>query len=636
MRLCGISAALQETRVLVSSSEMSARSSTTFTSIRTERLFAHIGSNTRLLTVSQASEAIETQRTMPDSLGSSSNHWTAGGSETSQKTSDFTALPAMHDMHDMQDVSFTDKIDKAESIRFTSRFKTSTTAGFQPTELCTTEYITNRMKLIDESPGVLSNQALNGIRATEEVQSEIIDANLSERLEPAEKIAKICDVNEWLAAKVKDLEATEPVQDGPSRDLVAAQREIEELDGELQIEKRRSAKLERQLDKCYLEPETTEQTDIAQLRLGKDILLQQVKNLSSETSSLESELRAFERVIQQLTTNQVHATLAPNTSQPPPGLFGIRGFSEPTSGQFGIRGSAEPTPGLSGSRGFSVKSSNLPTYEGKWTLDDVTAFLFALEWHFKNAAQAIGWVGTTCWGEQAVLHLKGDAAVWAMHRFPMSAPIEWSTFCTELNAKFIPSNALDLVKREWEDLSQKNAEHSTEFNERFRRLLSMLDPHQPMPAEMLADAYGYMVKNGTQGVYKDLVRYIGMRDRTPTLEQYMEHLATLDTSLNKSQSGCGPNTPTTMKASARKMDSKRGGTTGTVGPAKDDGLTRYNCHQVGHISCNCPNRDLMKKLLEQALVGKDAQKANSWHPRKDKQRGGALAGRKQSGRLGEE
>jgi len=91
------------------------------------------------------------------------------------------------------------------------------------------------------------------------------------------------------------------------------------------------------------------------------MLLHQVKNLSSEWSSLESELRAFERVIQQLTTNQVHATPAPNTSQPPPGLFEIRGSSEQTSGLFEIRGSTEPTPGPSGNRGCSVKSSNLPT-----------------------------------------------------------------------------------------------------------------------------------------------------------------------------------------------------------------------------------------------------------------------------------
>jgi len=235
-----------------------------------------------------------------------------------------------------------------------------------------------------------------------------------------------------------------------------------------------------------------------------------------------------------------------------------------------------------------------------------------------------------------VLQLKGDAAVWAMHRFPMSAPIEWSTFCTQLKAKFIPSNALDLVKREWEELSLKKGERVTEFNKCFRCLRSKLDPHQPMPAEMFAEAYGYMIEKRNQGVYQDLVCYIGMRDRTPTREQRMEHLAALDMSLNKSQSGSGPNTTTTTKASARKMDSTKGGITGTVGPAKDDGLTCYNCGQVGYISRNCPNRDLMKKLLEQALVGKDAPKAKSGRPRKDKKRGGALTGRKESGWLAEE
>jgi len=343
-----------------------------------------------------------------------------------------------------------------------------------------------------------------------------------------------------------------------------------------------------------------------------------------------------ERVIQRLMTDQVHATLAPDTSQPPPGSIGIRGSLNPTSGLFGICGSTEPTPGSSDSCGFSAKSFDLPMYEGKWTLDDVIAFLFALERHFQNAARAIGWVGTTGCGEQAVLQLEGDAAVWAIHRFPMSAPIEWSNFCTELKAKFIPSNASDLVKRKWEELSLSKAERVTECNEHFRRLSLKLDPHQPMPAEMVAKAYGYKIEMRNQGVYKDLFRYIGMRDRTPTLEQHKEHLTALDTSLNTSQSGSGPNTMTTTKALAWKMYFKQGGTTGKVGPAKDDGLTCYNCGQVGHISRNSPNRDLMQKLLEQALICKDARKAKTGRPCNDKKRGGAPTGSKESGQLAEE
>jgi len=426
---------------------MSAQSSTTFTSIGTERLFAHIGINTRLLTASQESEAIKPQRTLADLLGLSSNQWTASRSETLHESCNFTALSATHnthnthnmhnthnthDPHNAQDVSFTDNIDKEDSIRFSSRFKTLVTAGFQPTEHRTTEYVTNRMKAIEDGPGLLSDQAINWIRATEDVQQQIIDSNLSESLEQAEKFAKICDLNESLAANVNDLEATEHVQDGLSRELVAPQQEIEVLEEDVPIEKCWCGKVERRLDKCRSEPETTVRTDIAHLQLEKDMLLHQVKNLWSQKSGLESELRVFEHVIQWLTTNQVQVTPVRNTSQLPPGPLGICGSSGLTSGLFGIRASTEPTPGPSGSGGFSVKSSNLPTYEGKWTLDDVTDFLFTFEWHCKNEAQAIEWVGTTGWGEQAVPQQKGDAAVWATHRFPKSTPIEWSTFCTEL------------------------------------------------------------------------------------------------------------------------------------------------------------------------------------------------------------
>ena len=65
-----------------------------------------------------------------------------------------------------------------------------------------------------------------------------------------------------------------------------------------------------------------------------------------------------------------------------------------------------------------------------------------------------------------------------------------------------------------------------------------------------------------------------MYDRTPTLQQQMEHLGTFATSLNQCRLGSGSSekTRTTTKASARKMDSKEGGAIGTAGMTKDDSL----------------------------------------------------------------
>jgi len=114
------------------------------------------------------------------------------------------------------------------------------------------------MKDIDDCPAVLSDIAMNWIRALEEVQMEIIDADVSEILEEAEEYAMICDLNVSLATKVENLEDTEPVQDGPSREWAAAQQEIEELEEQLQIGKHWSAKFERWLDMFKSELETME------------------------------------------------------------------------------------------------------------------------------------------------------------------------------------------------------------------------------------------------------------------------------------------------------------------------------------------------------------------------------------------
>ena len=101
-----------------------------------------------------------------------------------------------------------------------------------------------------------------------------------------------------------------------------------------------------------------------------DILCQRVQGSvravwNTRVFLMDTRVVTDERVIQRLMTDQVHATLAPDTSQPPPGSIGIRGSLNPTSGLFGICGSTEPTPGSSDSCGFSAKSFDLPMYEGK-------------------------------------------------------------------------------------------------------------------------------------------------------------------------------------------------------------------------------------------------------------------------------
>jgi len=93
----------------------------------------------------------------------------------------------MLDAHHVHDFTWTDKIYKAELIRFSSWFKTSATAGFKPTELHTTEYIPKRNSILDDGSGLLSEEAINSIRAAEDVQLDIIDVNISQSFEQAEK-----------------------------------------------------------------------------------------------------------------------------------------------------------------------------------------------------------------------------------------------------------------------------------------------------------------------------------------------------------------------------------------------------------------------------------------------------------------
>jgi len=103
---------------------------------------------------SPVSEAVKSQRMMGDLLGLSLNQWTAGGSETLHESSDFEAYPATYDM---QDVSFANKLNKDESDTFSTRLKTSVTVDSQPTEVSTTEYITDRIHIINHGLVLVSD-----------------------------------------------------------------------------------------------------------------------------------------------------------------------------------------------------------------------------------------------------------------------------------------------------------------------------------------------------------------------------------------------------------------------------------------------------------------------------------------------
>ncbi|KAF8254197.1 hypothetical protein K440DRAFT_635702 [Wilcoxina mikolae CBS 423.85] len=146
-----------------------------------------------------------------------------------------------------------DPIDKTESIRLSSSLTTLAIADFKSAEHHTAEYVTKRKM----------------------------------SLEQAEECTKNCNVNERVVAKIKDLEAAKPVQ-GPNKQSVAAHQGIDELKEELQIERSHSSKLERWLEKCKFEPESTNLTDIAQLWLEKDTLLYQVKYLTLGKMKLKS------------------------------------------------------------------------------------------------------------------------------------------------------------------------------------------------------------------------------------------------------------------------------------------------------------------------------------------------------------
>ena len=105
-------------------------------------------------------------------------------------------------------------------------------------------------------------------------------------------------------------------------------------------------------------------------------------------------------------------------------------------------------------------------------------------------------------GKQAVLQLKGKAAVWVMHYLSICMSIEWSTFGIKLKAMYVLPSPLDLVKCKWEEKNLGKGEHVTKFTEHFYHLGSQLNPHQPVPTEGCVGNKVYIIEISIHGAYQ--------------------------------------------------------------------------------------------------------------------------------------
>jgi hypothetical protein len=156
-----------------------------------------------------------------------------------------------------------------------------------------------------------------------------------------------------------------------------------------------------------------------------------------------------------------------------------------------------------------------------------------------------------------------------------------------------------------------------------------------MPSKSLPVVDEYMIVMCNPGVHQDWAHCMVMPDRTPTVEKWMQPRAGLDRALNYSQSGSdsGLNTNTKSDVSVRIKDSKNSDITGTPWTAHDDYLHWENCIQVGYVLRNCPLCDVMKMVLSEALVDRDAPKVNSGRSLKEKNKGGTQTSWEVSGWL---
>ena len=118
------------------------------------------------------------------------------------------------------------------------------------------------MMMIDNRPGLRSDEAFNWIRAMEDVKQYVLHMNPLKSLEQAKTFAMICDLSQLLTGEIMEKDAARHIRDALSEELTASLYQIHMFERALQIENCCTANVLRQFDKWKSKLEVPWPTEI--------------------------------------------------------------------------------------------------------------------------------------------------------------------------------------------------------------------------------------------------------------------------------------------------------------------------------------------------------------------------------------